>query len=301
MSYVLTLVASDNKKLIGKSHLKEIGHIAGFYNVDFTAQPVWLAPERAVDLGITTRPQKSLVAHLHEFLAADKIDLFINPVEKRRKKLLLADMDSTIVSSETLDELAEYAGIKEQVAAITARAMEGQLDFHAALRERVGLLKGLPAEKLQETLEQTEINPGARTLVEVMKAHGATCILVSGGFTFFTDAIAKAVGFDENFGNTLEIQKGHLTGKVGEPIQDKHSKLECFHRFVKELGITPQDVMTIGDGANDLPMLKAAGLGVGYYAKQAVKDEMDNLIQYGDLSAALYAQGYTSQQIGNIN
>jgi phosphoserine phosphatase len=133
-----------------------------------------------------------------------------------------------------------------------------------------------------------------------MQAHSATCILVSGGFTFFTGAIAKELGFDHNFGNTLDIADGILTGKVGEPIQDKHSKLECFNRFVTELGILPQDVITIGDGANDLPMLKAAGLGIGYYAKQTVKDEMCNLIQYGDLTAVLYAQGYTAQQIGNV-
>jgi len=300
MSYVLTLVASSERKPITKSHIKEIGKIIDFYNLSYTAQPVWLAPSRAVDLGVSDKPQRALIAHLHEFLADFEIDLFCNAIERRRKKLLLADMDSTIVSSETLDELAEFAGIKDKVAEITQRAMEGLLDFHSALRERVGLLKGLSADKLQETLDATEINPGARTLVSVMKAHGATCILVSGGFTFFTDAIAKELCFNHNFGNTLEIADGTLTGKVGEPIQDKHSKLECFNRFVTELGILPQDVITIGDGANDLPMLKAAGLGIGYYAKQTVKDEMCNLIQYGDLTAVLYAQGYTAQQIGNV-
>lgn len=300
MSYVLTLVASSERNLITKSHIKEIGKIMDFYNLSYTAQPVWLAPTRAVDLGVTDKPQRALIAHLHEFLAEFEIDLFCNAIERRRKKLLLADMDSTIVSSETLDELAEFAGIKDKVAEITERAMEGLLDFHSALRERVGLLKGLNADKLQETLDATEINPGARTLVSVMKSHGATCILVSGGFTFFTGAIAKELGFDHHFGNTLDIADGTLTGKVGEPIQDKHSKLECFNRFVTELGILPEEVMTIGDGANDLPMLKAAGLGIGYYAKQTVKDEMYNLIQYGDLTAALYAQGYTAEQIGNV-
>lgn len=300
MSYVLTLVASDERNQITKSHIKEIGKIIDFYNLSYTAQPVWLAQSRAVDLGISDKPQRALIAHLHEFLADYKIDLFCNAIERRRKKLLLADMDSTIVSGETLDELAEYAGIKDRVAEITERAMEGLLDFHSALRERVGLLKGLSADKLQDTLETTEINPGARTLVSVMRNHGATCILVSGGFTFFTAAIADELGFDHHFGNTLDIEDGTLTGKVSEPIQDKHSKLEYFNRFVKELGILPEDVITIGDGANDLPMLKAAGLGIGYHAKQTVRDEMCNLIQHGDLTAALYAQGYTAQQIGNV-
>lgn len=184
MSYVLTLVASDERNQITKSHIKEIGKIIDFYNLSYTAQPVWLAQSRAVDLGISDKPQRALIAHLHEFLADYKIDLFCNAIERRRKKLLLADMDSTIVSGETLDELAEYAGIKDRVAEITERAMEGLLDFHSALRERVGLLKGLSADKLQDTLETTEINPGARTLVSVMRNHGATCILVSGGFTF---------------------------------------------------------------------------------------------------------------------
>lgn len=300
MSYVLTLVASSERNQITKSHIKEIGKIIDFYNLSFTAQPVWLAQSRAVDLGVSDKPQRALIAHLQEFLADYEIDLFSSAIERRRKKLLLADMDSTIVSSETLDELAEFAGIKDKVAEITERAMEGLLDFHAALRERVGLLKGLSADKLQETLDATEINMGARTLVSVMKNHGATCILVSGGFTYFTDAIAKELGFDHNFGNTLDIYNGTLTGKVIDPIQDKHSKLEHFNRFVAELGILPEDVITIGDGANDLPMLKAAGLGIGYHAKQTVKDEIYNLIQYGDLTAALYAQGYTAQQIGNI-
>lgn len=300
MSYVLTLVASEEARPVTKTHIREIGSILGYYNMAYTSEAVWLAPSRAVDLGIPEKPQSALIAHLHEFLADSRIDLFINPVEKRRKSLLLADMDATIVEGETLDELAEYAGIKEQVASITQRAMEGLLDFHSALRERVDLLKGLDEQKLQETLNRTIINRGAETLVRVMKEHGATCVLVSGGFTFFTGAIAKVVGFDRNHGNTLEIEDGKLTGKVIPPILDKHAKLDYLNRYVVEKGITLENAMTIGDGANDLPMLKAAGLGVGYHAKQAVKDEISNQILYGDLSAALYAQGYNSHQVGNV-
>jgi phosphoserine phosphatase len=300
MSFVLTLVAAQSMRPVTKAHIKEIGNIIGYYNLSYTSEPVWLAPKIAVDLGIDEKPQRALIAHLHEFLEKDRIDLFINPVEKRRKSLLLADMDATIVEGETLDELAAYAGIKDEVAEITQRAMEGLLDFHSALRERVGLLKGLPEQKLQETLDKTIINPGAQTLVRVMKEHGATCVLVSGGFTFFTGAVAKLVGFDRHHGNTLEIENEKLTGQIIPPILDKHAKLEYLNRYVVEKGISLVNTMTIGDGANDLPMLKAAGLGVGYHAKLAVQEEISNQIRYGDLSAALYAQGYTARQIGNI-
>lgn len=300
MSYVLTLVAAENARPVTKTHIKEIGSIISYYNLGFTSEPVWLAPKMAVDLGVDEKPQRALIAHLHEFLEKDRIDLFINPVEKRRKSLLLADMDATIVEGETLDELAAYAGIKDQVAEITQRAMEGLLDFHAALRERVSLLKGLDEQKLQETLDKTVINPGAQTLVRVMKQHGATCVLVSGGFTFFTGAVAQTVGFDHHHGNMLEIENAKLTGNVIPPILDKHAKLDYLHRYVVEKGIQLENTMTIGDGANDLPMLKAAGFGVGYHAKLAVQEEIINQIRYGDLSAALYAQGYTSQQVGNV-
>ncbi len=298
MSYVLTLVSSETSKPVTSAHIKGIGKIIDVYNFSYTAAPVWLAPDKAVDLGIPDKPQRAMILHLQEFLAESKIDIFFNAIEKRRKKLLLADMDSTVVSSETLDELAEFAGIKERVAEITKRAMEGELDFHAALRERVGLLKGLDADKLHDTLEATIVNPGAQALVRVMKAGGANCVLVSGGFTFFTEAIARKVGFDTHHGNKLGIENKVLTGKVLEPILDKHSKLDFLKYYCNEMRILPTQAMSIGDGANDLPMLKAAGLGIGYHAKQTVKDVIDNLIDYGDLTAALYAQGYTKQQIG---
>ncbi len=300
MSYVLTLVASSPKSPLKDSHFKEIGNIIGYYNQQFTAAPIWLAPKIAADLGIAQKPQSAMMAHLREFLAAGKIDIFTQPIERRRKKLLLADMDATIVSTETLDELAEYAGLKDKIAAITQQAMEGKMDFHTALRERVGLLKGLSSEKLAETLSKTEINPGAQALVKTMRDNGATCVLVSGGFTYFTGAIAEQLGFHHHHGNELIIENNILTGKVGEPIQDKQSKLEHLRRYCLDLNLKEDNVMTIGDGANDIPMLKAAGLGVGYHPKQAVIDEIENLILYGDLSAALYAQGYTSQQIGNV-
>lgn len=297
MSYLLTFVASDSASPCTVKHAKETTNILSFYNMECGKKPIWLSKDKAFDLEVSDKPQKAAMEHIRDFLKNDKIDLFLSPITGRRKKLLLADMDSTIVAEETLDELAAYAGIKDQIAEITRRAMEGHLDFHDALRERVGLLKGLEAEKLNETLAETKINDGAKTLVATMRENGATCVLVSGGFTFFTGAIGEETGFHHNHGNQLEIIDNKLTGNVVDPILDKHSKLEYLRSYCKDLNIEALETMTIGDGANDLPMLKAAGLGVGYHAKPLVNDELYNLIIHGDLSAALYAQGYKEEEI----
>ncbi len=298
MSAILTFVASDPKtNSLTTSHVKEAGKIAEFYNLELTGKPVWLASDKAADVVISQKPSSALLAHLRETLDADKIDLFVSDPGNRTKKLLLADMDSTIVAEETLDELAAFAGLKDQVAEITARAMNGEIDFHGAIKERVLLLKDLPVSALHETLEATKINPGARELVATMKAHNATCVLVSGGFPFFTSAIAEKVGFDHNHGNTLGIENEALTGLVIEPILDKFAKVEFLDKYCAELILNPEDCMTIGDGANDIPMLKKAGLGVGYRPKPAVTKETPNLIVHGDLSAALYAQGYGERDI----
>ncbi|MCB9982985.1 MAG: phosphoserine phosphatase SerB [Rhodospirillales bacterium] len=294
MSTVLTLVASNVRRPLRDEHTREIIKILGAYNVKPTCQPVWIKPGKAAEIGITDNASKPLLMHLRDFLEKDAIDVFITPIEKRRKKLLLADMDSTIVSGETLDDLAEHAGIKEQIADITARAMNGELDFHAALNERVGLLKGLSTEALDKTLAAMTINPGAQTLIQTMRKNGAHCVLVSGGFTFFTDAVAKQVGFQGHHGNVLEIKDGALTGRVKPPILDKHAKVECLRTYMDRFNLKPEDCLTIGDGANDIPMLKMAGLGVGYKPKPAVADEIDNLIIHGDLDAALYAQGFAA-------
>lgn len=278
MSYILTLVASGNN--LAAAH--------------FDSEPTWLSPNKAAEIEVHEKPD---LITLRKKFAGEKIDVFVTPAKNRRKKLLLADMDSTIVGEETLDELAGHAGIKDQVAEITARAMAGELDFHAAIRERVGLLKGLSAEMLDQTLAHTTINPGAKTFVQTMKAHGAHCVLVSGGFTFFTGAIAEAVGFHHHHGNILGIENDALTGEVIDPILDKDSKLDFLKRYAGELSITLEDTLTIGDGANDLPMLEAAGLGIGYKAKPLVIEALDNQIIHGDLSAALYAQGFSDDEI----
>ncbi len=297
MNAILTLIASDSSKPVKKYHFKEIANIAKFYNIEVSGKPEWLEADKAADIVLTEHASSPLIAHLRESLDQDEIDLFVTAPGNRRKKLLLADMDSTIVAEETLDELAAFAGLKDKVAEITAKAMNGELDFHAAIKERVALLKGLSIDALDQALEATIVNPGAKTLVQTMKAHDATCILVSGGFTVFTEPVAEQVGFDHHHGNNLGISGTALTGEVLEPILDKFAKVEFLDHYCKELAIDAADCMTIGDGANDLPMLKKAGLGVGYYAKPSVASELTNVIKFGDLSAPLYAQGYTHKEI----
>lgn len=298
MTFVLTFVASQAP--LKDKHIKEAAKIAAFYNVESKSKPTWLAADKAADLDISGEGGNAMLMQIRELLAPDQIDLFVTHHTNRRKKLLLADMDSTIVTGETLDDMAGFAGIKDAVAAITARAMNGELDFHAAIKERVGLLKGLSIEALFTTLTHTKLSHGAKELVATMKTHGATCVLVSGGFTFFTEAIAEKVGFHHHHGNTLGIDQGatgeQLTGEVIPPILDKFAKVEFLEHYLNTLGLTPEDAMTIGDGANDLPMLKKAGLGVGYHAKPSVAAELKNTVLYGDLSASLYAQGYKDSE-----
>ncbi len=294
MSYVLTLVSSKKSAPLTEKHFQKIAHIIDHYNLKFTSKVVWLCKAKAAEATISGGSQSALVAHLRDTLEKDEIDFFITKNDNRQKKLLLADMDSTIASTETLDELAEYAGIKDQISEITQRAMNGELDFHSALRERVGLLKGLKTTALAATLEETALNPGAEVFVNTMRKSGTTCVLVSGGFTFFTSAIASRCGFSFNHGNVLKIENDALTGEVEDPILDKFAKVNFLQHYINDLNLTEEDCLTIGDGANDLPMLKMAGLGIGYHPKDTVKSDLANCILYGDLSTALYAQGYNS-------
>jgi phosphoserine phosphatase len=221
------------------------------------------------------------------------VDWALVPVEGRKKRLLIADMDSTIINVECLDELADYAGIKAEIAAITERAMRGELDFEPALLERVGKLKGLPLEDLQRCYEErVRLNPGAETLVKTMRAHGARCVLVSGGFSFFTSRVAALAGFDAERANLLLDDGKVLTGDVQRPVLGRAAKLETLDAQAAELNVAQSDALAIGDGANDLDMIQAAGLGIAYRAKPIVAAEAHARIEYTSLEAALFFQGY---------
>lgn len=221
------------------------------------------------------------------------IDLVILPPEGRKKKMLLADMDSTMIQQECIDELAEEAGVGGRVKDITARAMNGELDFDGALKERVGLLKDLPETVIGDVLRsRITFMPGGQALLATMKANGAYAALVSGGFTAFTGHVAKKLGFDENRANTLLVADGKLTGSVGMPILGREAKVQALKDITDRLELTHQDVMAVGDGANDLGMLGLAGAGVALHAKPSVAAECDIRINHGDLTALLYIQGY---------
>lgn len=247
----------------------------------------------AADFFVESGDLPSLKADLADL----PVDLAVQPVPNRRKRLLIADMDSTIINVECLDELADFAGVKAQVSEITERAMRGELAFEGALRERVGMLKGLGVEALQSCYDQrVRLNPGAEILVRTMAKHGARCALVSGGFTFFTSRVAKAAGFHLNRANTLIELNGALTGHVGDPILGKEAKLAALNEETAALGLTPADALAVGDGANDLAMIEAAGLGVAYRAKPIVAAQADAKVDHTDLTTLLYFQGYRTEE-----
>jgi phosphoserine phosphatase len=234
---------------------------------------------------------------LQQGFAQAGIDYCLQPLAHRRKRLLVADMDSTIINVECLDELADFAGKKAEISAITERAMRGELEFEGALRERVGMLAGLGLDALQKAYDQrVRLNPGARTLVRTMAANEARCVLVSGGFTFFTSRVAAAAGFHADRANTLIEADGALTGKVGEPILGREAKLAALKEEATGLGIGLEQALAIGDGANDLAMIEAAGLGVAYRAKPIVAAQADAKVDHADLTALLHFQGYPADQ-----
>ncbi|MGY6410428.1 MAG: phosphoserine phosphatase SerB [Alkalilacustris sp.] len=252
----------------------------------------WLAEGEAAEIALPALPEDAQGAWAE--LQARGVDLALQPAEGRRKRLLLADMDSTMIGQECIDELAVVAGIGPQIAAVTARAMNGELEFEAALRERVAPLRGLDAGVIERVLaERITCTPGGRELVATMRAHGATCVLVSGGFTAFTAAVTAWLGFDAHRANLLEIADGRLTGRVAEPILGREAKRAALEEYCGTLGIEPADVLAIGDGANDLDMLGAAGMGIAMHAKPAVAAACRLRIHHGDLTAALYLQGYS--------
>ncbi|MEP3296450.1 MAG: phosphoserine phosphatase SerB [Pseudoruegeria sp.] len=253
---------------------------------------LWLSPGEAAEFAIEMIPTN--LWDVWADLQKVGIDLIVLPTANRTKKMLLADMDSTMIRQECIDELAAEAGVGERVADITARAMNGELDFNDALKERVGLLKGLPESVIDKVLaERIDLMPGGKTLLTTMKTNGAYAALVSGGFTAFTAKVAAELGFDQNRANTLNIEGGQLTGTVGMPILGREAKVHALNEITAELGISPDDVMAVGDGANDLGMLGLAGAGVALHAKPSVAAECEIRINHGDLTALLYIQGYS--------
>lgn len=252
----------------------------------------WLDPGVAAEFDLEVQPDNQ--AEVWADLQSMGIDLNLQRAGGRRKAMLLADMDSTMIQQECIDELADMAGVGAHVAGITARAMNGELDFESALNERVGLLKGLPVAVIDQVLaERITFMPGGRALIATMKAHGGHAVLVSGGFTAFTAKVAGALGFDEHRANTLLAEDGRLTGTVALPILGKQAKVDALIEITARLGITPAEVIAVGDGANDLGMLHLAGAGVALHAKPSVAAQCALRINHGDLTALLYLQGYS--------
>jgi phosphoserine phosphatase len=257
-----------------------------------TAQ--WLFDEVAVDIPFESSDDvKAIETRLRQARGDLPIDIVVQPAALRRKKLFLADMDSTMIGQECIDELADFAGLKAHVAAITERAMRGEIEFEPALRERVALLRDMPVSVVDEVLKQRiRPTPGGRALVMTMRAHGAWTCLISGGFTLFTAAVAAQIGFQENRANELKVSQGKLTGEVVEPILGRATKLATLIELTESFDLDDIDTLVTGDGANDLGMIEAAGLGVAYHAKPAVAAAAAARIDHGDLTALLYAQGY---------
>jgi phosphoserine phosphatase len=259
--------------------------------------PIWLDPGVAADIPFSAPRENdnhALVERARDALAGAAVDVVLQPAAGRRKALFLADMDSTMIGQECIDELADYVGLKPRVAAITERAMRGEIEFAPALRERVALLKGLPASVVDEVIAaRIRLTPGACTLIATLRRNGAYTCLVTGGFTLFTARIAAMLGFDENRANTLVLDAaGRLTGEVAEPIFGREGKLATLIELTRRLGIAADQTLVAGDGANDIAMIQAAGLGVAYHAKPKVAAAAAARIDHGDLTALLYAQGY---------
>ena len=293
MSLVATLICNPADPALDSTVLDGLrailpGDTAMHWLDDGVAADILFAPENN-----STTDQIIFADRLRAARGDMPIDVVVQPVLDRRKKLFLADMDSTMIGQECIDELADFAGLKAHVAAITERAMRGEIEFEPALRERVALLKDLPVTVVDEVLaERITLTPGGRALVQTMRANGAYTCLVSGGFTLFTAKVAELVGFQENRANELHVQDGKLTGTVAEPILGKAAKLATLVELRESFDLDNLDTLAVGDGANDLAMIQDAGLGVAYHAKPVVAAAAHGRIDFGDLTALRFAQGY---------
>ena len=283
--FIATLLTNPETPKLDRAMVESLRNAWGGGNA------VWLDPGVAAEFAVQAIPANRW--EVWQGLQALGVDLIVQPEKGRKKRLLIADMDSTMIQQECIDELADEAGVGARVAGITARAMNGELDFEDALRERVGLLAGLDQAVIARVIrDRITLMPGGRALVATMKADGAYAALVSGGFTAFTSAVSSMLGFDENRANTLGVADGKLTGQVDDPILGRAAKVQALQEISARLGVTPADAIAVGDGANDLGMLGIAGMGVALHAKPSVQAECDIRVNHGDLTALLYVQGY---------
>ena len=294
MTHVATLIAATARVLDDAALARAQAALPG------AAAPRWLSRDEAADLPFSPESpvdQRALAERLRAAIG-ERVDVVVQPVAHRKKKLFLADMDSTMIGQECIDELADYVGLKTHVAAITERAMRGEIAFEPALRERVALLEGLKVSVIEEVLrDRIKLTPGAKALVGTMRKNGARTALVSGGFTLFTDRVAAMIGFDENRANSLTLIDGHkLAGTVAEPIFGRDAKRAALLELRQEFGLAREDTMAVGDGANDLDMITEAGLGVAYHAKPKVAEVAAARIDHADLTALLYVQGYARDE-----
>lgn len=296
MQSVLTLITNPARADLDTDHvamartaLREAGARLG--------EAQWLSHGVAADIPFSDADHDQARGAVADALAGLPIDWAVLAQAGRRKKLLVADMDSTIITVECIDEIADFAGLKEQVAGITEAAMRGELDFVGALEWRVAMLRGLPEPTLERVFkERVTLTPGARSLIQTMNASGALTVLVSGGFTFFTDRVAAATGFHVTRANRLDMVDGELSGRVLPPIVDSATKLETLKEYAATRGLSIAETIAVGDGANDIPMIEAAGLGVAFHAKPKAAAAADVSIRFGDLTALLYLQGYRAEE-----
>lgn len=286
MSHVLTLVAAPGTVL-------DPATISAIRRLAEGGEETVLSPGEAADIPCPRAPD---LGAIRAALGGRAIDAVVTPDEGRRKRLLVADMDSTIVEAETLDELAGQAGIKDRIAEITRRSMNGEIDFADALRQRVAMLQGLPCEALDATWQLIRMMPGARELIATMRAHGAVTVLVSGGFTWFTSRVADRLGFDIHHANTLLDDGAVLLGKVAEPVLDRNAKRDALLTIAGHRKLALSETMAVGDGANDLDMLREAGLGIAFHAKPIVAEAIAARIDHADLCALLFVQGYRREE-----
>ncbi|HXW73123.1 MAG TPA: phosphoserine phosphatase SerB [Methylocella sp.] len=292
MSYVATLIGNPALAVLTPDMLAKASEV-----LSRPAAPQWLAFNVAADIPFEASPgtnAKIVTERIRASLDGEKIDVIVREERKRRKKLLLADMDSTMIREECLDEIADEIGIKAKIAAITERAMRGEVAFEPALRERVGLLKGIDKAAINRVLaKRISLMPGGRTLVQTMRANGAHTVLVSGGFSLFTSAVAGALGFHEDRANELLFDAGgRLSGFVAEPVLGQNAKLQALRQIRDKLKLGKEETLAVGDGANDLLMLEEAGLGVAFHGKPKVAAAAEARIDFADLTSLLYAQGY---------